>query len=168
MNSSAKITAFSFLAAAALGAAVFTGCTVTSGTVDDTDGGTTNNGTDAGTQSETGTGTDSGPTCEPPTQGTPFEPAADCQPCVAANCCAELVGCFSLPGGDKLDCDGFKECVDSCDTDDCINGAGNEGSCVNLAAPGVAAAYQAISECGEQKCATQCPVGNPDAGADGG
>src|SRR4051794_31359383 len=39
MNSSAKKTAVSFLATAALGAAVFMGCTVGSGTVDDTDGG---------------------------------------------------------------------------------------------------------------------------------
>ena len=165
MNSSAKMTTVSFLAAAALGAAVFMGCTVTSGTVDDTDGGTQNNnnnndggggGNDSGSQPETGT-----EACQAPQPDTAkFEPAA-CQSCYESKCCLELTNCFSLPGDEangKLDCAGFKSCLDDCagkpagqEQDDCIT------ECTDvLAADGVVDAWRSLQTCNDQQCATEC------------
>jgi len=165
MNASAKTTTFSFLAAAALGAAVFMGCTVESGTVDDVDGGTQDNdkedsgsstGTDSGAQPDTGGG---GETCESP-QTSKFEPAT-CQTCLEKSCCLELKNCFNLPGDDangKVNCDGFKDCLNDCaqkpagqEQDDCI------AECTDiLAAPGVVDAWQSIQACADQSCATEC------------
>jgi hypothetical protein len=86
MNSSAKKTAVSFLAAAALGAAVFA-CTTTSGTVDDTNGGTRDR--DSGTNTDDkDSGTGSGGTCESRQVGDFID--ATCQACLDKSCCTEL------------------------------------------------------------------------------
>lgn len=165
MNSSAKKTTLSFLAAAALGAVVFMGCSVSSGTVDDTDGGTQNNDKDAGNnnnndsgqQSETGTG-DKCESTQPET--AKFKPEA-CQTCLEKSCCLEIKNCFSLPGdadNGKLDCAGFKDCLDDCsakpagqEQDDCIK------ECTDtLAAAGVVDAWQSLTACTDQSCATEC------------
>lgn len=169
MSSSAKTTTITFLAAAALGAAVFMGCTVTSGTVDDTDGGTNNNNNkDGGSQSETGTDTDSGggETCNNASQTSKFEPAA-CQTCMESKCCLELTNCFNLPGDEangKVDCNGFKDCLDDCvkphgdggaKTQDEIDTCNNE--CADtLAADGIVTAWGSIVSCADQGCATEC------------
>lgn len=164
MNSSAKMTTLSFLAAAALGAVVFMGCTVTSGTVDDTDGGTQNNDKDAGNnnndsgqQSETGTG-DKCESTQP--ESAKFQPEA-CQTCLEKSCCVEIKNCFNLPGdpdNGKLDCAGFKDCIDDCATkpagqeqDDCIKECTDD-----LAAAGVVDAWQSLTACTDQSCATEC------------
>ena len=170
MNSSAKTTTITFLAAAALGAAVFMGCTVTSGTVDDTDGGTNNNNNnkDGGSQNETGTDTDSGggETCNNAAQTSKFEPAA-CQTCMESKCCLELTNCFNIPedtANGKLGCNGFKDCLDDCvkphgdggaKTQDEIDACNNE--CADtLAADGVVTAWGSIVACSDQGCAAEC------------
>ncbi len=167
MNSSAKTTTFSFLAAAALGAAVFMGCTVTSGTVDDTDGGTQDNDKDGGSNSDTGTpDSGGGETCSNTHQTNMFEPAA-CQSCMESKCCLELDNCFKIPSDEasgKFGCNDFKLCLDDCvkpnedgteKTEDEINEC-YTGCADTLAAEGVVTAWQSVTACAEQSCATEC------------
>lgn len=172
MKSSAKFTA-TFLAAAALGTIAYvTGCTVTSGTVDDTDGGTSSN-TDSGTSnSDTGTGTnaDTGTgtkTCNSGGEGTFLN--ATCQACLDEKCCAEQTACYAIKGDDaagKVGCNDYDKCISNCtDTggqQTCYDG------CDTTAQTGVKDAYDAIVSCGETKCASACGGLDPDAGADGG
>jgi len=167
MKSSAMMIRFSFLAAAALGAAMFMGCTVTSGSVDDTDGGTQDNDDDkdAGSQQETGTPDTGGGTCST-SQTSNFEPAA-CQSCMEGKCCLELTNCFNIPNDDangKLGCNDFKVCLDDCvkpnedgtaKTDDEVTACNTECTEV-LAADGVAQAWLSVQSCAEQSCATEC------------
>ena len=162
MNSSAKTTVVSFLAAAALGALVFGGCTVTtgSGTVDDTDGGTNNNNTNDADSEDTDSGVpdtgDNGGVCE--TKQTNFFEPADCQTCLNTKCCSELTACFALPADEanaKAECNGFKTCLDDCTAQEDVDACNQE--CVELvAADGVANAYIAIADCAETNCAAEC------------
>lgn len=164
MISSAKTTAVSFLAATALGAAVFMGCTVTSGTSNDTDGGTQNNKTkdsgpgDGDADTDAGTPEAGSATCETP-QTSFFQPEA-CQACLAKSCCLELKNCFNLPGDDgagKVNCDGFKDCLDDCaKKPEAEQEACNTECTDTLAAPGVEDAYKSIFACAEQSCAADC------------
>ncbi|HVJ93531.1 MAG TPA: hypothetical protein VM580_27205 [Labilithrix sp.] len=164
MNSSAKISAFSFLAATALGALLFAGCTVTSGTVDDTDGGTSNNNNnkqDGGSSDDGGSDggdIDAGPTCDNPNQQGYFI-SESCQACLEAKCCSQLTTCYGLPGDEangKLDCNQYDECIS-----DCGGKSGDElqacyADCDSLAADGVQTAYEAIESCGETSCVSEC------------
>ncbi len=162
MNSSAKKSALSFLAAAALGAAAIMGCSVStgSGTVDDTDGGTHNNDNkdkDAGSD-KADTGTDTPQTCELPTQTSKVEPAA-CQTCLEQKCCLEMKNCYALPGdeaGGKVDCDGLKQCLDDCAKDPDTEKDCSKGCVDDLAAPGVKDAFASILTCQEQSCNAEC------------
>lgn len=171
MNSSATTTTLSFLAAAALGAAMFMGCTITSSTTDDTDGGTRINDTDKDKDKdkdtpEAGAPEGGGEACESP-QKTPFEPAA-CQSCMESNCCLELKNCFNIgedTANGKLGCDGFRECIDDCDkpNDDGTEKTDKQKTtcyqelCSDLiAADGVVTAWQSILACTEQSCKTDC------------
>ena len=161
MNSSAKMTAISFLAAAALGAVIFTGCTTGSGTVDDTDGGTQTNNKDSGTTPKTDGGTtdtDSGPaaTCESKQQGDFVD--AKCQACLAGACCTELKGCFNAAvddAGGKLDCNDYSTCINDCtgteaELEACYT------ACDGAAADGIAQAYTGIETCATTNCNTEC------------
>src|SRR5262245_17040067 len=148
MNSSAKITTVSFLAAAALGAAVFMGCTTTSTTVDDTDGGTSTSKTDSGSSSSGGDSGGGGATCESKQQGTFISDT--CQACAEKSCCTQLKTCFDLPGDDangKVDCNAYTTCIDDCGTkpegelETCYK------DCDDTAADGVQTAYEAIESC---------------------
>lgn len=161
MSASAKLTAVTLLAAAALGAAVATqGCTVTSGTVDDTDGGT--QGTSGGS-SDAGGGRDGGSSgggeaCKAGEFPTSVD--ATCQACLEQKCCADLKSCFQItPGTDAgLSCKELAECV---------NDAKDETefqACVDSADPGVKDAYGRIVGCADKDCAAECPDEEPDAG----
>lgn len=165
MNSSAKFSAFSFLAAAALGAAAITGCTLSSGTVDDTDGGTWNNDKDSGTPATDGGATDSGTdggdtlTCESKQEGEFISP--ECQSCLATSCCTELKTCFDIAGDDDeglVDCNEYASCVDACGAiTDAEEAADCYETCDSIATDnGVVAAYDAILSCGTTSCATVC------------
>jgi len=100
MNTSAKITTGTFLAAMALGAASLVACTVNSTSSTDTDGGTSSSGgSSSGTTSSSGgsSGTTDdggssgdGGTCDSTSQTTKY-PAA-CQSCTETSCSYCLSG----------------------------------------------------------------------------
>jgi hypothetical protein len=159
MNSSAKMTTISFLAAAALGAVVFAGCTVGSGTVDDTDGGTVTPTPDSGTSDTGSTDTDSGPaaTCESKQQGDFIN--ATCQACLANSCCTELKGCFDLAGdadAGTVDCNEYSTCIDDCGTKPEAERDACYSDCDLTAAPGVQTAYESITTCATTNCSAEC------------
>lgn len=173
MNSSAKTT-LTFLASAALGAAIFMGCTVTSGTTNDTDGGTQNNRTndddkDSGT---TNTGNDSGGSTDADaavgsqcqSKQTDFIVSVACQACLETSCCTELQGCYDLPAdgnAGQVDCNGYTECIDAL-RDECNAKPTPQeveacfAPCDTTAAPGVQAAYKTLTTCLATSCATAC------------
>lgn len=170
MNSSAKLTAVTLLAAAALGAAVGTqGCTVTSGTDSDTDGGTSsssgssgNPSGDSGTQPTTDSGTDSGTptnTCAGNKQSADNGFGPNCQPCLEQKCCTQLKGCFDIAkddAGTTLDCNDYVDCTDACQKKPAGEIAACQDDCDSLAAAGVVKAYDDIVTCGQTSCATEC------------
>lgn len=151
MNSSAKSTAaLSFLAAAALGAVVFMGCTVSSGTSPDTEGddtsaedqdsGTSND--DAGTQDDAATGS----TCA--TWTTEFTGQA----CLDTHCCNEQAACAAIQKSDSVpvSCDEYAECIAKVTADAEANpdaGAPDYSLCDDATDDTVKAAYNAIVQC---------------------
>ena len=166
MNSSAKVSVVTLLAAAALGAAVFTqGCTATSGTDNDTDGGTQSSSGTSGASSSgtsgrpaTDAGGDAAPTnaCAGNKQSADngFAPAT-CQPCLEQKCCDKLKTCFDIPDtAEALDCNEYTECTDKCATD--ADPTTCQKDCDDLAVPGVVDAYDAIVTCGGSSCKTEC------------
>lgn len=159
MNSSAQLTAISFLAAAALGAAVFGGCTTTSGIVDDTDGGTPSDRTpvdnDSGSQPDASQ--DAGPKCESKQDG--ILGSEKCQSCLAASCCTELQGCFSIAAdadAGKVDCNEYATCINECGTKPEAERDACYEDCDLTAADNVANAYNAIVNCKDKNCTTAC------------
>lgn len=173
MNSSAKKTAFSLLASMALGAAAWMGCTVTSGTIDDVDGGTGNTNIDSGTGTNEDGGTTTpqdggtvGTTCK--TKQESIFVSETCQACVENNCCEALKGCFDNLSGDPdagtLGCNEYNECIDACSAKPDNEVQGCYDDCDTLAAPGIAAAYSGIETCAQTTCATECGASAPDGG----
>lgn len=170
MSSSAKITAATLLATAALGAAVFMGgCTVTSDTVDDVDGGQQTNDRDASPDASADATPDASPTCASNQTGEDIG-NAECQACLNANCCTQLTTCFSLsPETDKLGCRDYRVCIEG-GTDSegnavegCNAKATDEeaqacyATCDEFAATAVQAASEAIDACaGSTACAAVC------------
>lgn len=171
MNSSAKTTAISLLAAAALGATIFMGCTVTSGTSDDVDGDTQHNNNDnkdasKGDDANTSTPQDDGgntATCETK-RSSEYIVSPTCQACLDTKCCAEQTTCFAIeaPADEsKVDCNDYAACIDAY-FDECSGKATQEETdqcfevCDLTAADGVQAAYEAIESCGGTHCAEEC------------
>lgn len=161
MSASAKLTAVTFLAAAALGAAIATqGCTVTSTTINDTDGGTQSSGGTSGSADgdggSEGGSSGGGQTCNAGEFPTSLN--ATCQACLEQKCCADLKSCFEInPGPSLLSC---KELAD------CVNEAKDETehqACVDSADPLVKDAYGRIVGCADTNCAAECDE-EPDAG----
>lgn len=165
MTLSTKWTAFSFLAltVAAAGTFAFAGCTVTSGSVNDNEGGIGNPAVDSG-KSDGGADADAAAaTCEGNTQD-PAKPLvnAACQDALNAACCTELKTCFAITidadagAGDAgvtkpLDCAKYATCIQQADllptpaeqeaaADDCIQTAPDD----------VVNAYNAIITCAEK------------------
>jgi hypothetical protein len=160
MNTSAKITTGTFLAAMALGAASLIACTVNSTSSTDTDGGTSSSGGSSGTTSSSGgsSGTTSdagedGGTCDSTSQTTKY-PAA-CQACTETNCCDKIGACFGQDPGDAgVGCNDYAECVSTCEegTDDtCI-----ETQCDAIVAPAVKTAFDILQQCQLSNCETEC------------
>jgi hypothetical protein len=175
MNSSAKVT-IAFLAAAALGAAVFTGCTTNDTTTPPAD---VDSGTDQGSTSSGGTDTgstdDSGAAAVPVGTGCADNQqkegvvSVDCQTCLETKCCDQLKGCFNIPveagTTDKVDCDTYATCVSDCnndaDPDTCVT-----TQCDPVAQDGIPDAYSQIITCASDptnECATACGF-DADAG----
>lgn len=170
MNSSAKMTAVTLLAVAALGAAVATqGCTITSGTDSDTDGGATSSSGSSG-QSSGGTadGGSAPKACvgNKQAENNGFAPES-CQTCLEQKCCTQLKTCFDIAAdeaGTTLDCNAYVECTDECQKKPAADIADCQQACDDNAAAGVVKAYDAIPECGKASCAKECGF----EGADGG
>lgn len=166
MTLSAKWTAVSFFGLTALGAAsfAFAGCTVTSGKVDDIEGGT-GSPTDSGTAADT-----SKPNACPGNtkQTTTFINKA-CQSALETACCAQLTACFDIvpdqdaSAGGTDDCNKYSQCIPKCrfkldgttpETDEAKISACQDDC--DLAAPkSVVTAYEAIA-----KCTTVNPAAN--------
>jgi hypothetical protein len=174
MNSSAKLTAVTLLATAALGVAIATqGCTTTSGTDTDFDGGSQTSSSGTSGTSSGSSGTEGGANaCPGNTKQTAPLIDATCQTCLSQKCCSQLTTCFDLPadtdGGTTNDCNSYSKC-----TADCLDDTDVQGCyqlCDELAAPGVVTAYDSIVSCGETSCKVECQFGDadPDAGGDGG
>lgn len=140
MNSSAKIL-FTLVAAGALGA-VAIACTVGSGTVDDTDGGSSS-GASGSTSGSTSSGnaeagaSSSGSTSGATSCTTLTYPNAidsqDCNTCLEQNCCAETSACWNVADvqGGAQGCLGYATslaCCDGSDDDECYQPC-NAGAC---------------------------------------
>ena len=154
MNTSAKITTGTFLAAMALGMASLVACTVTSTSSTDTDGGTSSSGGSSGGSSGTTSdaGDDGGETCDSTSQTTKY-PAA-CQACTEAQCCDKIGACFNQQPDGGVGCNDYAECVSTCEegTDDtCI-----ETQCDAVVDPAVKTAFDILQKCQLDNCQTEC------------
>lgn len=153
MKFDAKWTALSLAAMTTLGAAAFGGCTFSSDTDNDTDGGTR-------PPSEAGTSeTDSGApvVCEGNLQVGVIV-SEDCQQCLNASCCTELKGCFNIDGEDAgggIGCTEYHECIIDCNDRPEEERDGCFSACDGAAADGVQSAYETLQTCGATSC-TQC------------
>ncbi len=152
MKSNAKWTAVSFFALTALaGASVaFAGCTVTSGKVDDIEGGTGNPKPDSAAPVD-GAVANACPGNTKETVGPIV--SAKCQGLLEANCCAELTTCFNLDistadaGPGALDCNKYTDCTDKCNAGPAADRVDCQKGC-NLATPkSVQDAYGKIEDC---------------------
>ncbi len=178
-----KNTGICLLVAGALGTLAFMGCTITSNTSNDFDGGTTPPITNPNPpQPDKDASTDSGfiPACTSNQERELLNPA--CQACVEKSCCNELKGCFDMvvaPESGKLDCNAYSECISDCGADGVTDAEACYKECDDTAAPGIQAAFEAVVTCGlgdNAKCKTECADGTTpvdsdagaDAGADGG
>lgn len=150
-------TAVSFIALTALAGAsiAFAGCTVTSGKVDNIEGGTSSgsSGT-SGTSGSSGTDGAVVNACPGNTKETisPIVSKA-CQDLLDSNCCAELTTCFNIDptttdaGAGALDCNKFSQCVDKCNGGPPADKNQCQKEC-DLATPdSVQTAYDAIAAC---------------------
>ncbi len=169
MNTSAKMTVFSLLAASAVGVLVFVGCTVDSSLDTNTDGGGStfrDGATDIDEDAGTGTGVHVlGSVCQTTTQKGAFSGGATdtlngCQKCLETSCCTALKGCYDLPGidagtGTATTCEDYADCVASCDDNECID-------LCDTATPDYVAPYDTITSCGMTRCAGECDF--PDGG----
>lgn len=179
MNSSARWNRLSYFALAALtaGALAF-GCTVTTGEIDDPNGGKGSKvDKDSGTpDDDSGTTTDPDATTPDPANECPdskqpddfFIGSAACQACAEQNCCNQLTGCFSLdPGVDgegnpnptcRDYADWYEDCAATCyETPDA--GDDDIDACVDecrIGNPAIADAWEAVRNCAIDKCAATC------------
>lgn len=169
MTLSAKWTAASFFALTALGAAsfAFAGCTVTSGKVDDIEGGAGN--PDTGPKADGGTDGPVVNACPGNTKQTGKFINDACQSALESACCAELTACFNIvpsanaDAGGADDCNKYSACIPKCrfkadgktpETDDKLIAACQD-DCDALTQKSVITAYEAIV-----KCTTNNPASN--------
>lgn len=173
MNSSAKLTAVTLLATAALGVAIATqGCTTTSNTDNDFDGGTQSSSSGSTSSGSSGSSGGEGGTnaCASNTKQTAPLIDTTCQACLEKSCCSQLTTCFNIPkpddSGTKNDCNEYSKCIADCLDDTDVDGCYK--LCDEVAADGVQAAYDNITSCAETSCRTECQFDSGDAGTDGG
>ena len=169
MTLSAKWTAASFFALTALGAAsfAFAGCTVTSGKIDDIEGGAGN--PDTGPKTDSGTDGPVANACPSNTKQTTVFINKACQSALESACCAELKACFDIvpatgaDAGGTDDCNKYSLCIPKCrfkadgttpEPDQKLIGACQD-DCDALSQPSIVTAYEAIA-----KCTTNSPATN--------
>jgi hypothetical protein len=166
MTLSAKWTV-SFLAvsAVAAGTFAFAGCTVTSGTPDNTEGGSGNPTPDAGAADATPAAV-----CQGNKQTSGDFVNATCQAKLNAVCCTELKTCFDIvltpddAGAGTDDCNKYATCIDSCKKNpdggvpetDTTKIAACEKDCDALTQNTVIQAYDAIVACASLKANAEC------------
>jgi hypothetical protein len=164
MTLSAKWTAVSFFALTALaaGSFAFAGCTVTSGSPSNIEGGPGTTPDSSTTAADSGTGTDAAaPKCEGNMQGSGDFVSPACQAALVADCCTELKGCFNIvvdqdAGGPTDNCDKFVACVDDARKQPTPADQKAAQKLCDLAAPtNIQTAYDAIVA-----CATNHPAAN--------
>ena len=162
-------------AAGALTFAFASGCTVTSGTVDNTEGGTTSPPeTPPGTPPPPPAGDDggdAGATCEPNAENAQnrADIGADCQSCLDTSCCSQLKGCFNLAPGDTdagtaaSDCNAYAHCIIFCDNDFAQDAGGDAGAvmeceaeCAASTSDAITAAYNDLLTCRDTSCQAHC------------
>ena len=174
MTLSAKWTAVSLFAltSVAFGSIAFAGCTVTSGTPTNEEGGTVITNPPPSGDSGAVDAADAAVvnTCEgnKQTSGDFFSPA--CQNKLNSVCCTELKTCFDIvPGNDDAgqpgsDCNGYSKCIDICtkkadgvtpETDQAKIAACDD-DCDSLSTPEVIGAYKAIVDCATAKASDVC------------
>lgn len=159
MKSSAK-TILSLAAAMALGAAAaVSGCTVTSTTSNDFDGGFQPKD-DGGGNDDGGGGGDGGGSavCEGNQQQTPIDPPA-CQECLNTSCCTELKGCYNQDPDGGTSCDDYAACIDQCTQNNPNDQAALDACyqlCDDATDPGIISAYEGIANCAATNCASAC------------
>lgn len=151
-----KWTAVTFIALTSLGAAsvAFAGCTVTSGKVDDFEGGAPTPTTTATTPPPDSGPGDSGAACTGNMQTSPILSTA-CQSALEAECCDELKTCFNATAASTMNCEVYGGCVANCA--ESIDGGAPPTeaeiqSCITMlcdtnAAPGIKDAWKGITEC---------------------
>jgi hypothetical protein len=166
MNTSAKMTAFSLLAASALGVAAFVGCTTSSTLSDDTDGGTRDSGGPTGDGGTTGPFT-VGSICKTNTQVRAFG-TLRCQECIENQCCTQLRGCFNLPGIDagqeQATCESYSDCTAECQQEATPQAAKDCQDLCDEATPSFVQPYDAITSCAETSCKAECASALVDGG----
>lgn len=163
MSLSVKWTAVSFFTLTALGAAsfAFAGCTVTSGGIDNTEGGTVK--PDAGGDGATG---DSAVANACPGNTKQLRPilTTTCQNKLNAVCCNELKTCFDIvltadPKGERGtdDCNALQKCLgETCKLPDGGVDSKCQDDCVTASQDSVVNAYDAISECATKNANDVC------------
>jgi hypothetical protein len=166
MNTSAKITAFSLLAASALGVAAFVGCSTTSSLSDDTDGGSRDSGSTTDDDASTGSFT-VGSICKTNTQVGKFG-SDSCQKCLENKCCTQLKGCFNLAGIDagqqQATCESYSDCTAECQQEATPAAVKECQDLCDEATPTFVQPYDAIETCGRSSCASECDFESPDGG----
>ena len=140
----------------ATGAAVFAfgGCSVTNGTINDTEGGSGStsggsSGSSGNTDQDSSTPTDSSTAlCPDNRQKSGDIVSTSCQSCLETNCCNELKGCFNIvvTAGDggvvPYDCDQYSDCVAKCQSD--TDPATCFEECDAVTTPEIVTAYDAL------------------------
>ena len=164
MNKNAKWLSGLSLAAFAAAGLVYTGCTVTSGTVDD-DGGivrpTSDSGTDGGSN-EGGGGGDAGSDAQTAAcsqlKSNEVLGSATCDTCLKDKCCTQLVGCLDVEVPDGgVACLDYDQCVRDCDKQDASTPAQCVTDICNAAASAaIQTGHTALIACANTNCSTQC------------
>lgn len=165
MNKNLKWMGGLSLAVFAASGLVYTGCTVTSGTVDD-DGGivrpTSDSGTDGSTNTDGG-GTDAatdsgGQGCTQLKSTEKITQSTRCNTCLENKCCSQLVGCLDLADAGAVTCKQYDQCVGSCidqadggDPQTCIDQQCNLASSTE-----VQNAHKAVVTCANTSCNAEC------------
>ena len=150
MSLSTKWTAVSLFALTALGAGsiAFAGCSVTSGSPTDVEGGTVTP-TDGGGGTDTSVPEDgSTNSCPGNTKQTAPLVNAACQTALDSECCTELTGCFGLDVPAASDCNVYSACI---------------ADCKKPLADGAAPTTQEISDCETMLCDANSPKTVQDA-----
>jgi hypothetical protein len=162
MNKNAKWLSGLSLAAFAAAGLVYTGCTVTSGTVDD-DGGIVR--PDSGTSDATtegGGGTDGGTDATTAACSQLKSPevlgSAACNACLKDKCCTEMVGCLDVDVPDGgVACLDYDQCVRDCDKQDASTAQQCVTDICNLAAsPAIQTGHTALIGCANTNCTQAC------------